>query len=117
MGSTLTRHIFSTVVILALGSVLPCCTHVAGTATWAGTTLPAAGAKLSVGTPSSTFTLNYYPVNAQGRFSFWISPLDTDNIWIWSGQGDPSVDSVQIDPTLISDHMTIQVPRRVVPTQ
>ncbi len=103
--------------MLGLWSVLPSCTHVAGIATWAGTTQPAMGAELSVGVPGSTFTHNYYPVNAKGHFNFWISPLDTDNVWIWSGQGDPSLDSIQLDPSQITDHMAIELPKRIVPSQ
>ena len=110
-----TSRIIGFLALSALGSVLPSCTHVAGMATWQSTSFPAAGAELSVGPPGSTFTRHYYPVNTKGHFSFWISSLDTDNIWLWSGRGSPDLDAVQLDPTQISDHMTLAVPRRVVP--
>lgn len=108
---------FGALTFLALCGMLPCCTHVAGMATWQGTSFPAAGAELSVGPPGSTFTRHFYRVNTRGHFSFWVSSLDTDNIWVWSGEGSPDFDSVQLDPTQISDHMNIAVPRRIVPSQ
>lgn len=117
MKLQLTRFIGGVLTVLALGGILPSCTHVAGIATWQGTSLPAAGAELSVGPPGSTFTMHFYPVNAKGYFNFWISSLDTDNIWVWSGQGHANFDSVQLDASQISDHMAIQVPQRVVPPQ
>ncbi len=117
MKLSLTPRIFGLLAFLALSGVLPSCTHVAGTATWQGTSFPAAGAELSVGPPGSTFTRHYYPVNTKGHFSFWISSLDKANIWLWSGQGSPNLDAVQIDPTQVSDHMTVAVPKRLVPQQ
>ena len=110
-----TPRIFGLLAFLALCAVLPCCTHVAGMATWQGTSFPAAGAELSVGPPGSTFTRHYYLVNSKGHFSFWISSLDKDNIWLWSGRGSPTLDATQLDPAQISDHMKIAVPRRVLP--
>jgi hypothetical protein len=56
-------------------------------------------------------------VNAQGHFSFWISSLDKDNIWLWSGRGSRNLDAMQLDPTQISDHMKIAVPKRLLPRQ
>ena len=117
MNRKRTSRIFGALAFLALCGMLPCCIHVAGVATWQGTSFPAAGAELSVGPPGSTFTRHYYPVNTRGHFSFWVSSLDTDNIWVWSGQGNPDFDSVQLDPSQISSHMAIAVPKRVVPPQ
>lgn len=115
LGSTL--RIFTLLSFLGLCGVLPCCTHVAGMATWQGTSFPAAGAELSVGPPGSTFTRHFYTVNSQGHFSFWISSLDKDNIWLWSGRGSRNLDAMQLDPTQISDHMKIAVPKRLLPRQ
>jgi hypothetical protein len=109
-------------ILRGIGFLLLCgmvsgCTHVAGIAVWQGTSFPAAGAKLSLGPPGSTFTQHFYPVNSKGHFSFWISSLDTDNVWVWSGRGNSAVNSFQIDPSEISDHMQLQVPKRLVPRQ
>ncbi len=112
-----TKPILGGICFLMLCGMLTGCTHVAGIATWQGTSFPAAGAELSVGPPGSTFTTHYYPVNSHGHFSFWISSLDTDNVWVWSGQGRASVNSLQIDPGEISDHMQLQVPKRLMPPQ
>ena len=117
MKLKLTRFMGGVLTVLAIGGVLPCCTHVAGIATWQGTSLPASGAELSVGPPGSTFTEHFYPVNAKGKFNFWISSLDTDNIWVWSRKGHANLESVQLDPSQISDHMVIQVPQRLMPHQ
>ncbi|MGC9259929.1 MAG: hypothetical protein ACP5I8_07615 [Phycisphaerae bacterium] len=112
-----TRYFCGAVFFLGLCGLLSGCTHVAGMATWQGTSFPAAGAELSLGPPGSTFTRHYYPVNKNGHFSFWISALDTDNLWVWSGRGSAAINAVQLDPSQISDHMAIAVPRRLLPSQ
>lgn len=83
------------------------CTHVAGRVFWMRSNTPVPTAELSIGPPESVMTIHRYKVHPDGDFSFWINPLDTDNLWVWSGLGDPTLEARHVNPRQVNDHMRI----------
>ena len=89
------------------------CTHIAGRVVWAQSDLPVSTAALSVGPPASAMSTDQHQVTPDGRFDFWINPLDVDDVWIWSGLGDPALNSMHIDSRHIGDHMLVKLPAQL----
>ncbi|HTV47342.1 MAG TPA: hypothetical protein VMG59_02755 [Phycisphaerae bacterium] len=85
------------------------CTHIAGTVEWENTNQPVTGAQVSVGEPGGDFVSTTHSTDAHGKFSFDINPLDVDDVWVWSGQGNPALNAVHVDPDQVNDHMTVQI--------
>lgn len=108
------RWIWKKYLIAVLGlcitGIVTGCTHIAGTVVWEDTNQPAAGALISVGNPGGDFTSDSHTTDVHGAFSFNIDPLDTDDIWVWSGHGDPDENAIHIDPGQVNDHMLIEIP-------
>ncbi|MGC8552375.1 MAG: hypothetical protein ACP5O7_05855 [Phycisphaerae bacterium] len=98
---------------LAILPVLGGCTHIAGQVLMAGTHTPVAGAEVSVGRPGGMDVHKSTTTDAMGHFSMDINPLDTDDLFVWSGHGDPNLYAQQVNPQSVSDHMKVyleQVP-------
>lgn len=98
---------------LAILPVLGGCTHIAGRVLLAGTHTPVAGAEVSVGRPGGMDVHKSTTTDATGHFSMQINPLDSDDLFVWSGHGDPNIYAQQINPQSVSDHMKVyleQVP-------
>ena len=104
----LKKNFFAISGIVLIGFISGC-THMAGTVEWQDTNKPVAGAIISIGQPGGDFVFGSHTTDAHGAFSFDIISLDTDDVWVWSGQGDPVENSVHVDPDIISDHMVIQI--------
>jgi hypothetical protein len=97
------------IVLLVLSSgALTSCTHVAGVVLGDRTERPVANAEFTVG-PPNMMVLDRHRVDSNGHFDFFISPIDETNLYVWNGQGDPSLGPRHIDPTEISSHMTIHL--------
>jgi hypothetical protein len=103
-----------TALALVIGLCLPLltagCTHLAGQVLWAQGDTPVPTAEFTVGPPGSPLSTNHHHVNADGRFNFWISPLDTSDLWVWSGLGDPTLNAMHIDARTVGDHMRVILP-------
>ena len=87
------------------------CTHVAGMVEWSGTKTPVPDARFSVGPPDSQLSTNHFIGSTDGTFSFYIDPLDTDDLWVWSGQGQAAVQAMHLSARQINDHMVIELPQ------
>src|SRR5271170_4997958 len=102
------KHLFLIPGILAAGFIGGCA-HLAGTVEWENTNQPVAGALISVGEPGGDFVSSTHSTDAHGKFSFNINSLDVDDVWVWSGHGNPAINAVHVDPAEVNDHMAVQI--------
>lgn len=98
-------------VLLLSAFELAGCTHVAGMVEWSGTKVPVPDARFSVGPPESQLSGDRFTGHPDGTFSFYVNPLDTEDLWVWSGQGHASLEALHINAHSVSDHMVIQLPK------
>lgn len=105
----LIRGLLAAFAILSLG--LAGCTHVAGMVEWSGTKTPVPDAQFSVGPPESQLSGDRFVGHADGTFSFYLNPLDTDDLWVWSGQGQAALGAMHLSPSRVNDHMVLQLPQ------
>ncbi len=105
----ISRGLFLALSISALG--IAGCTHVAGMVEWSGTKTPVPDAQFSVGPPESQLSGDRFSGHADGTFSFYLNPLDTDDLWVWSGRGRASLGAMHLSPRQVNDHMVIQLPQ------
>ncbi len=104
-----TRGLLAVLAFAALG--ISGCTHVAGMVEWSGTKTPVPYAKFSVGPPESQLSGDRFTGHADGTFSFYLNPLDTEDVWVWSGQGQAAIGAMHLSPRQVNDHMVIQLPQ------
>jgi hypothetical protein len=97
-------------ILLGTIAVLGGCTHLAGIVVSEDTGHPVAHAEFSVGQPGEVGATSRHYSRADGKFDFYVDSLDKDNLWVWSGRTDPSVDAVHINPSDISTRMRILLP-------
>ncbi len=103
------RGLLLAITISVMG--LAGCTHVAGMVEWSGTKTPVPDARFSVGPPESQLSGDRFSGQADGTFSFYLNPLDTDDLWVWSGHGQASLGAMHLNPQQVNDHMVIQLPQ------
>ncbi|NNM87673.1 MAG: hypothetical protein HKL95_04050 [Phycisphaerae bacterium] len=97
-------------ILPAAMAALSGCTHLAGIVVSGETGRSVPHAEFSVGQPGEVAATSRHYSRASGKFDFYIDSLDQDNLWVWSGRGDPSVDAVHINPSEISTRMRILLP-------
>lgn len=108
-NSPSTRRLLALLALSALG--ISGCTHVAGMVEWSGTKTPVPDAQFSVGPPESQLSGDRFTGHPDGTFSFYLNPLDTDDLWVWSGQGHASLGAMHLSPREVNDHMVIELPQ------
>ena len=97
-------------ILLSLITGLAGCTHLAGVVVSEDTGRPVPHAEFSVGQPGGGAATSRHYSRSDGKFDFYVDSLDKDNLWVWSGRTDPSVDAVHINPSGISTRMRILLP-------
>lgn len=90
--------------------MLPACSHIKGVVV-DERNRPVASAILSIGRPGSIGVFEPHKVDARGRFDFQVSPLDSTNVFLYDGAGDPQATLRQIDQNDLSDHMQLLLHR------
>ena len=94
-------------MLLGLAGMLGACTHVAGTVTRSDGK-PVASAEFSIGRPSDIAHYGAHPVDADGHFSFYISPTDENYLYVYD-RLNPDATMRQVQRTDITDHMQIRL--------
>ncbi len=92
--------------LLPLG--MAACTHVRGVVLADRTERPVPNAQFTVGRPDM-MVMNRFFGDSYGHFDFYIGGMDETNLYVWTGQGDPTVSVRHIDHTEISDHMILHM--------
>jgi hypothetical protein len=89
--------------VLAVGA----CTHLAGVVTRSdGKPVPTA--EFSIGRPTDIAHYGEHPVDAQGQFSFYISPTDENYLYVYD-RTNPEATMRQMQRSEISDHMQVKL--------
>jgi hypothetical protein len=94
--------------LAALSLACASCIHVKGVVLEEHTEKPIANATFTIGQPGM-IVLDTHHSDRNGRFDFYIGPTDETALYVWTGQGDPTIAPRHVDRTEISDHMIIHL--------
>ena len=92
---------------VGLLGMLGACTHVAGVVERSNGK-PVSTAMFSIGRPTDITMYGTHPVDAEGRFSFYISPVDENYLYVYDSMN-PDSTMRQVQRSEISDHMQVKL--------
>jgi hypothetical protein len=96
-------------LLIALSALAPACMHVAGIVEeYPGR--PSTSAVLAVGRPGGIGVSTTHRVDSKGKFDFYMSAVDENDLYVYDSHGDPQHTMRRVDRKEISDHMKLIVP-------
>lgn len=102
-------------MFMLIGATLGGCTHLKGVVVEEQSGKPMRTAVLSVGRPGGLAVYATHRVDENGAFDFTLAPMDTTNIFLYDGAGDPETTMRHVEASEFSQNMKLRLRRARTP--